>query len=60
MENEKSLLGNVEDSFNDNKGSIAGTMKKMDSVLTAAASSVLCYILLFVLLVLGILLKMTK
>ena len=60
MKEDQSLLKDVEDGFDKNKSMLTKTMSRMDDVLTSASNNVMCYIFLFVILVLAILFKLSK
>ena len=60
MKEDESLLTEVGRGVDENRGALARTMTRMDTVLTSASSNVMCYILLFVVIVLAILYKLTK
>lgn len=60
MHQDESLLNEVERGFETNRGVLAQTMSRMDKVLTSASSNVMCYLILFVVMVLAILYKLTK
>ena len=60
MRQDESLLNEVERGFETNRGVLAQTMSRMDKVLTSASSNVMCYLILFVVMVLAILYKLTK
>ena len=60
MEKDESLLTDVERGFDKNRSVMAQTMQRMDKVLTSASSNVMCYLILFVFIVIVLLYKMTK
>ena len=60
MKHDESLLTDVERGFVKNKSMLSQTMNRMDKVLNDASSNVMCYIILFVILILGVLFKLTK
>ena len=60
MKHDESLLTDVERGFVKNKSLLAQTMGRMDKVLNDASSNVMCYIILFVILIFGVLFKLTK
>ena len=60
MKEDGSLLTDVESKFDKNRSMISQTMTRMDKVLTSASSNIMCYLLLFVVMVLAILYKLTK
>ena len=60
MKEDGSLLTDVESKFDQNRSMISQTMTRMDKVLTSASSNIMCYLLLFVVMVLAILYKLTK
>ena len=60
MKTDESLLQDVETNMENNRSLVAKTMSRMDKVLTSASSNIMCYIILFVIMILAILYKMTK
>ena len=60
MTHDESLLSDVEEGFEKNKYTLKNTMSRMDSVLTSASNNVMCYIPLFVIIVIAILYKISK
>ena len=60
MINEEGLLVDIERGFEKNQTIMTQTIGKIDKVLTAASSSIYCYILLFVFIVLALLYKLSK
>ena len=60
MQEDESLLTDVEKGFDKNRSALAQTMSRMDKVLTSASSNVMCYLILFVIMILAILYKLTK
>ena len=60
MKQDMAICDDVETGFNQNRKMIAQTMGRMDKVLTAASGNILCYLLLFVVIILALLFKMTK
>ena len=60
MEKDESLLTDVERGFDKNRSVMDQTMQRMDKVLTSASSNVMCYLILFVFIVIVLLYKMTK
>ena len=59
MKKDESLLTDVEHGFDKNKNILSQTMSRMDKVLTQASSNVMCYLILFIIMVLAILFKLT-
>jgi hypothetical protein len=59
MVDEEGLLLEIDKGFDKNKSMLKDTMKKIDSVLTSASSNIMCYVFLFVIIVLALLYKMT-
>ena len=60
MQEDESLLTDVEKNFDKNRSALAQTMQRMDKVLTSASNNVMCYVLIFVIMILAILYKLTK
>ena len=60
MINEEGLLVDVDKGFEKNQTIMTQTIGKIDKVISAASSSLYCYILLFVFIVLALMYKLTK
>ena len=60
MIDDESLVKDIDRGFDKNMSVMATTMSKIDKMLTTASSNVLCYLLVFVFLVLVLLYKLTK
>ena len=60
MIDEEGLVADIDRGFDKNLSVMQQTMGKIDKMLTSASSSVLCYLLLFVFIVLALLYKLTK
>ena len=60
MINEEGILVDVERGFEKNQTIMTQTISKIDKVISSASSSIHCYILMFVIMVLGILYKLSK
>ena len=60
MVDEEGLVQDIDKGFDKNLNVLSTTMLKIDKLLATASSSVLCYILLFVFVVLALLYKLTK
>ena len=60
MMNEEGLLVDIEKGFEKNQTIMSQTIGKIDKAITAASSSIHCYIVLFVFIVLALLYKLTK
>ena len=60
MIDDESLVVDINRGFDKNITVMAKTMSKIDKMLTTASSNVLCYLLLFVFIVLALLYKLTK
>ena len=60
MINEEGLLVDVEKGFEKNQSIMTKTIGKIDSVISAASSSLHCYIIMFVFIVLALMYKLTK
>ena len=60
MIDEEGLIVDIDRGFDKNLSVMNQTMNKIDKMLTAASGSVLCYLLLFVFIVLALLYKLTK
>ena len=60
MIDDESLVTDIDRGFDKNLTVMNKTMNKIDKMLTSASSNVLCYLLLFVFLVLALLYKLTK
>ncbi len=60
MIDDESLVKDIDRGFDKNLSVMNQTMNKIDKMLTSASSNVLCYLLLFVFLVLALLYKLTK
>ena len=60
MKNDESLLTDVERGFEKNRGLLGQTMSRMDKVLTSASSNIMCYLILFVIMILAVLFKLSR
>ena len=60
MVNEEGLLVDVEKGFEKNQTIITKTIDKVDQVITSASSSIFCYIIMFVFVVLALLYKLSR
>lgn len=60
MIDDESLVTDIDRGFDKNLSVMNQTMNKIDKMLTTASSNVLCYLLLFVFIVLVLLYKLTK
>ena len=60
MQSDEGIVDNLESSFNRNKRMIAQTMGRMDKVLTSASNNIMCYLLIFVVMILALLYKLTR
>ena len=60
MVDDESLVAAIDKGFDKNNSMIKNTLSKVDKVLTSASSNILCYVLVFVIMVLALLYKMTK
>ena len=60
MINEEGILVDVERGFEKNQTIMSQTISKIDKVITSASSSIHCYVLLFVFIVLALLYKLSK
>lgn len=59
MRDDESLVDSIEKQFDKNNFMVKNAIGKIDKVLTSASSSILCYVLLFVVIVLALLYKLT-
>ena len=59
MRTDKNILENVEEGFEKNKKIMFDTMKRMDQVLTNYSNNVLCYLFIFIFIVLALLYKLS-
>lgn len=60
MMDDESLIQEVERGFDKNRSMVKTTLGKIDKLITSASSNTLCYVFLFVILVIGLLWKLTK
>ena len=60
MVDDESLVGDIDRGFDKNKSLMKTTVGKIDKVLTSASGNILCYVFLFVIMVLVLLYKLTK
>ena len=60
MIDEEGLVRDVDKGIEKNNNALTRTIEKIDKVITAASSNVLCYLLLFVFMVLALLYKLSK
>lgn len=60
MIDDESLIQEVERGFDKNRSMVKTTLGKIDKLITSASSNTLCYVFLFVILVIGLLWKLTK
>lgn len=60
MVDDESLVGDIDRGFDKNKSLMTATVSKIDKVLTSASGNILCYVFLFVIMVLVLLYKLTK
>jgi t-SNARE complex subunit (syntaxin) len=60
MADDEALVVDIDKGLVKNQNMLKQTMTKIDSVITSASNNVLCYILLFFIMVLGLLYKLTK
>jgi len=60
MVDDESLVSEVDRGFDKNQHLLKQTMGKIDQILTSASGNVLCYVLLFALIVVALLWKLTK
>jgi t-SNARE complex subunit (syntaxin) len=60
MVDDESLVGDIDRGFDKNKSLMKTTVSKIDKVLTSASGNILCYVFLFVIIVLVLLYKLTK
>ena len=60
MVDDESLVTDIDRGFDKNKSLMSSTVSKIDKVITSASSNILCYVLLFAVIVLTLLYKMTK
>lgn len=59
MRDDESLVDSIDKQFDKNNFMVKNAIGKIDKVLTSASSSILCYVLLFVVIVLALLYKLT-
>ena len=60
MVDDESLVGDIDRGFDKNESLMKTTVSKIDKVLTSASGNILCYVFLFVIIVLVLLYKLTK
>lgn len=60
MVDDESLIGDIDRGFDKNKSLMKTTVSKIDKVLTSASGNIMCYVFLFVIIVLVLLYKLTK
>lgn len=60
MADDEALVVDIDKGLVKNQNMLKQTMTKIDSVITSASNNVLCYTLLFFIMVLGLLYKLTK
>jgi hypothetical protein len=60
MADDEALVVEIDKGLVKNQNMLKQTMNKIDSVITSASNNVLCYTLLFFIMVLGLLYKLTK
>ncbi len=60
MVDDEALVVDIDKGLVKNQNMLKQTMNKIDSVITSASNNVLCYTLLFFIMVLGLLYKLTK
>jgi t-SNARE complex subunit (syntaxin) len=60
MADDEALVIDIDKGLVKNQNMLKQTMTKIDSVITSASNNVLCYTLLFFIMVLGLLYKLTK
>lgn len=60
MVDDESLVGDIDRGFDKNKSLMKTTVSKIDKVLTSASGNIMCYVFLFVIIVLVLLYKLTK
>ena len=60
MINEEGIIVDIEKGFEKNQTIMSKTINKIDNVITSASSSLHCYILLFVFIILALLYKLSK
>ena len=60
MADDEALVADIDKGLIKNQNMLKQTMTKIDSVITSASNNVLCYTLLFFIMVLGLLYKLTK
>jgi len=59
MHDDESLVDSIDKQFDKNNSMVKNAIGKIDKVLTSASSNILCYVLLFVVIVLALLYKLT-
>jgi len=60
MHDDESLVTDIDKGLIKNQNKLKQTMTKIDQVLTSASNNVLCYTLLFFIMILALLYKLTK
>ena len=60
MVDDESLVVDIDRGFDKNRSLMTATVSKIDKVLTSASGNILCYVFLFVIMVLVLLYKLTK
>lgn len=60
MADDEALVVDIDKGLVKNQNMLKQTMNKIDSVITSASNNVLCYTLLFFIMILGLLYKLTK
>ena len=59
MVDDESLVADIDKGFDKNKNLVKNTLGKIDKVLTSASGNIMCYVLLFVIMVVALLYKLT-
>ena len=60
MIDDEALVVDIDRGFDKNKSLMKATVGKIDKVLTSASGNILCYVFLFVVMLLTLLYKLTK
>ena len=59
MVDDESLVADIDRGFDKNKTLLNNTVQKIDKIITSASSNILCYVLLFVVIVFTLLYKLS-
>ena len=57
MKEEKGLFSNLDSSFTNTRNSVGNLMGKMDDVIGKASNSIFCYVIVFTVMIVALLIK---